>query len=130
MGAEKSTPYGNLRMFTAGGAITKGAIVKFGADEHTVVVATTTTEQLLGVAEHDAASGEAVRVLMSNGETQVKAGGTITLGALVTSGAAGVGVAAAPAQGVNAFYVGRAMKAAASGDLFPVHVFPGVMQGA
>ena len=50
------------KSFTAGGAITKNAIVMFGADDNTVVVATAATDKLLGVALAAAASGERVEV--------------------------------------------------------------------
>jgi hypothetical protein len=48
----------------------------------------------------------------------------------VTSGAAGVAAAAAPAQGANAHVIGIALVSAASGDIFPILLAPSVMQGA
>ncbi len=106
------------KSFTAGGAITKNAIVMFGADDNTVVVATAATDKLLGVALAAAASGERVEVQLQ-GVAEVALGGTVARGDDVTSGAAGVGVALAAAITIKSS-VGRAMASGVSGDIIPV----------
>jgi hypothetical protein len=117
------------KSYAAGGVIGANLIVKFSAD-YTVVVAGAATDLLIGVTtEIDAASGERVDVI-HGGIADVKAGGTIARGALVTADAAGKAVAAAPAQGVNNHVLGRALIAAADGDIIPVLLAPGIMQGA
>ncbi|MEK6798023.1 MAG: capsid cement protein [Planctomycetota bacterium] len=106
------------KSFTAGGAITKNAIVMFGADDNTVVVATAATDKLLGVALAAAASGERVEVQLQ-GVAEVALGGTVARGADVPSGAAGVGGALAAAIPIKSS-VGRAMASGVSGDIIPV----------
>lgn len=108
---------------------TQFLIVKFGADDDTVAQATASTEDLIGVAQHTTAnSGDDLRVMFT-GITKVKAGGTITRGAWVTSDANGRAVAAAPGAGVNANIIGKAMASAVDGDLFPVLLMPARIQG-
>lgn len=118
-----------IKSFTAGGAIGANLIVRFSAD-NAVVVAGAATELLLGVTTEIAAdSGERVDVVLS-GIVMVKAGGSITRGALVTSDASGQAVAAAPSAGANVRVLGVAMLGAASGDLVPVLLSQSMMQGA
>lgn len=102
----------------AGGAITKNAIVMFGADDNTVVVGTAATDLLIGVALADAASGARVEVQMG-GIAEVKLGGTVTRGGDITSGAAGVGVALSAAVTIKSS-VGKALASGVSGDVIPV----------
>lgn len=115
---------------TAGGAITRHRILKFDSSDGVVIHATAATDLLVGVAaEIGAASGEPIDVHMT-GIALVEAGGVIARGAKVTAGAAGVAVAAAPAQGVNNQILGIAQVTAASGDIIPVLLAPSTMQGA
>lgn len=95
-------------------------IAKFGADENTCSVAAAATDNLIGVFQHTtSAAGDEVEVAIK-GRSNVKLGGTVTLGAFVTSDASGYGVAATVGQCV----IGRAMKAGVSGDLIPVELMP------
>jgi hypothetical protein len=116
------------KKFTAGGAISAFTCVKFGSDDNSVVAATAATDVVIGIAQHDASSGEGVRVMML-GISRAKAGGTITRGALVGSDASGQVVALAPAAGTNNYAVGYALASAASGDIIPVLVVPSRPQG-
>jgi hypothetical protein len=113
---------GIVKNFVAGGTITAGAIVMFGADDDTVVVGTAATDLLIGVALHAAASGERVDVQMS-GIGEVKTGGVIARGGAVTSGAAGVGVALSAAATIKSS-IGTALATSASGDVIPVLIGP------
>ncbi|MCO6436540.1 MAG: DUF2190 family protein [Phycisphaerae bacterium] len=106
------------RSFVAGGAIAEGAIVKFGSDDDSVVVATAATDLLIGVASHDAASGERVEVDLV-GITYVKLGGNVTRGNDITATTAGAGIALAAAATIKSS-VGKAMASGSSGDLCPV----------
>lgn len=107
----------------------QGIIAKPGADDDTFSAASASTDFLVGVFQHaTTAAGEEVRVMLS-GVSLVKAGGTITRGNPVTSDASGQGVAASPGAGVNAYIIGLALASAVSGDLFPVLLAPGRIQG-
>jgi len=106
------------KSFLAGGTITKGAIVMFGSDDNTVVVATAATDLLIGVALADAVSGARVEVQLA-GVAEIKLGGTVTRGNDVTSGAAGVGVALSAAATIKSS-VGTAMASGVTGDIIPV----------
>lgn len=116
--------------FLAGGTIGPNLIVKIGSADQTVIVGAAATDRFVGVSAQSisAASGDRVDVVTS-GTHEVKAGGTITRGAPITSDASGQGVVAAPAAGTNNGIVGWAIEAAASGDLFAVQIAPATYQG-
>lgn len=104
-------------------------IAKFGADDDTLSQATASTEELVGVFQHTtSAAGEEVRVVLE-GISRVVLGGTVTRGNLITSDAGGKGVAAAPGAGVNAYVIGQTLASGVNGDIVPVHLMPGRIQG-
>ena len=124
--------YGNetlLKNYIAGAQIAPYIIVKFSADL-TVVPGAASTDSLVGVsaATITAPSGQRVDVV-KDGIAQVKLGGTVARGDPVTSDATGQGVAAAPGAGVNARIIGFAEVSGVSGDVIPVHIAPGRIQG-
>ena len=59
----------------------------------------------------------------------VQLGGTVARGAPVTADANGLGVTAAPGAGVNARILGFALVSGVSGDVVPVLINQGLMQG-
>lgn len=104
-------------------------IAKFGADDDTLSQATASTEELVGVFQHaTSAAGEEVRVMLE-GITRVVLGDTVTRGNYITSDANGKSVAAAPGAGVNAYVIGQALASGVAGDIIPVHLRPGRIQG-
>ncbi len=104
-------------------------IAKFGADDDTLSIASDSTDSLVGVFQHTTnAAGDEVRVMLS-GISKVKLGGTVTRGDYITSDANGQGVAATPAAGVNANVIGKALASGVSGDIIPVFLSPGKIQG-
>ncbi len=104
-------------------------IAKFGADDDTLSQATASTEELVGVFQHTtSAAGEEVRVMLE-GITRVVLGGTVTRGNYITSDANGKAVAAAPGAGVNAYVLGQAMASGVAGDIIPVLLKQGRIQG-
>lgn len=104
-------------------------IAKFGADDDTLSAATASTEELIGVFQHTTSvAGEEVRIMLS-GISLIKLGGTVTRGGWITTDASGQGVAAAPGAGVNAAVIGRAFASGVLGDLIPVFLSPGRIQG-
>jgi hypothetical protein len=110
------------KTFVAGGAIPPNSIVKFGADDNTVVVATAAADASIGVSQNTiaAALGERVDVMIF-GIADVKLGtGGITRGAEVTSDASGQGVAAASTNRV----IGISLASGVAGDIVPVVVSP------
>jgi hypothetical protein len=122
------TPILEIEYF-ASGAITEGKIVMPGASDGLAAHATAATDLAIGIASHDAADGATVRVMLA-GRAKCVAGGNITRGQKLTSGAAGVAVAAAPAAGVNNQIIGIALQSAVAGDLFSALLAQSVMQGA
>lgn len=119
-----------IKNYVAGAAVAARRIVKFDAADGKVIQAAAATDAVVGVAEQvAAASGERVDVIHS-GIAEVEFGGTVTRGALVTADADGKAVAAAPAAGANNRVVGIALVSAASGDIAPVLIVPGQIQGA
>lgn len=115
--------------YVAEAAIAACRIVKFGSADGQVVQAAAATDSLIGVCEMvGPALGERCDVIKS-GIADVELGGTVTRGAAITADANGKGVAAAPAAGSNARIIGFAEVSGVSGDIIPVLVAPGVMQG-
>ncbi len=118
------------KSYTAGAAVTKRRLVKFGSADATVVQAAAATDLIIGASgELSAASGARIEVVVA-GIADVEAGGSITRGAKVTADSDGKAVAAAPAQGVNNQVGGIAMVSASSGDIIPVLLIPHQIQGA
>ncbi len=123
-----------IKTYKAGATITQFRIAKVGADDDHVIQGAAATDKLMGVVDIPGAPAitsvaeEPVDVIHS-GIAMVEAGGTVAFGDLVTSDASGKAVAAAPATGVNNRTVGVAQQAAVSGDIFPVLVQLGSVQG-
>lgn len=130
MGAGKTT--GILeKSFKCAAALAANVMVKFGADDDHVVVATAVGDLIIGVTTHATTDAEqAVRVQML-GIADVKTAGVITRGTFVTTNNAGLGVAAAPGGSppANNSVIGRALKTSASGDIIPVLLGIGQVQG-
>ncbi len=112
----------------AGASVTAFTIAKMGSDDNTMVPAAASTDLLIGVFQHDAASGAEVRVMLS-GISRVKAGGSITRGNMVTSDASGYAVAVSAGAGTNAYAIGYALASASSGDIIPVLITQSRPQG-
>ncbi len=104
----------------AGAAITAFTIAKFGSDDNTMIPAAANSDLLVGIFQHDAASGAEVRIMLG-GISRVKLGtGGITRGALVTSDGTGQGIALSGAAGTNVQAIGIAMASGSAGDIVPV----------
>lgn len=115
--------------FKAGAAITRRRIVKFGADDASVLLGAAATDALIGVStEIDAAIGEPCDVHLG-GIPEVEFGGAVTRGAQLTSDATGRAIAAAPAAGANVRTIGIALVSAVAGDIGPIMLSPGSLQG-
>ncbi len=125
-----SVPY-LIRSFVAGtGGVGANRIVKLGAADGEVVNSAAAADAHLGICIQPGGSLVGVRADVAiSGAAEVIAGGTITRGSLVTSDAAGAAVAAAPAAGVNNRVIGMAMVSAVAGDIFPVLLTQGSVQG-
>lgn len=120
---------GLTKSYNAGGAIGARLIVKPGSNDYDVVAGAAATDLLIGVStDIAAASGERVDVVQE-GIADVKLGGSVTRGQPITSDGSGQGVVAAPAAGVNNRIIGFALISGSSGDVIPVQLAPGYMQG-
>lgn len=111
-------------------AIPKFRLVKHGAGDDRITLATSSADFIIGATmDIDAALNERSDVQLL-GIAYVEAGAAIARGALITADAIGRGVTAAPAAGVNASVVGRALEAAsAAGDVIRVLQSVGQIQG-
>jgi hypothetical protein len=97
---------GLTKSYLAEGAITANTIVKVGAADYGVLAAAAVGDKSIGVStDVAAASGERCDV-MHAGIADLKLGGTVARGDLLTSDASGFGVTAAPAAGTNNRIVG------------------------
>lgn len=114
---------------TAEGAIAPFRIVKAGSADGNYLQAAAATDFLIGVCEAvGPAAGERLDVVKV-GIADVEYGGTVTRGQPITSDANGKAVAAAPAAGSNVRIIGFAEVSAVAGDISPMLIAPGVMQG-
>jgi hypothetical protein len=118
------------KSYMAGAAIRARRIVQLGAADNTVIEATASTQVLFGVADVlDTALGDQVDV-HHVGTADLLLGGTVARGQRVTADANGAGVAAAPAAGVNAGFVGITLQSGVAGDIIQVLLTPcDVIQG-
>lgn len=120
---------GLIKSFNAGGAIPARTLVKFGADDKTVVAAAAASDAIIGITcDVDAALGDPVDVQLTKIAIG-KASAAIVRGAFLTSDAAGLAITAAPAAGVNNRTIGIALQSAAAGDLFDIFLEQGSVQG-
>lgn len=109
--------------------ITEGQILKNGTAGLQVLPAAAVGDKSIGIAEHGAASGEGIRMQLL-GRANIKAGGTIAKGDLLTSNASGFAVTAAPATGANNRIIGYALESAVANDEFSGMIAPSEKQGA
>ena len=121
---------GLTKSFTSEALIGAFRIIKPGAAAFGAVQGAAATDRLLGITTEVAVDtiGERVDVIM-NGIADLKLGGTVAAGDLITSDATGQGVLAAPAAGVNNRIIGVAIIAGVIGDIIPVSIEPGSIQG-
>lgn len=119
-----------IKNFVATAAIAHQLLVKAGASDGQVALATAATDVIIGVSDcpGGAAIGDRIDVVLF-GETEVQVGSTIALGAFFTAGAGGKAVAAAPAAGTNNRTGGMLTIGAVSGDIARILVNPGQIQG-
>lgn len=116
--------------YVAAAAIPKHRIVKHGATDREVTLATAAADACIGVS-HEVSADKGDRVdVWHVGIALVEAGAAIARGAPVASDATGRGIVAAPGAGTNARVIGFALEAAgAAGDLVRVLLSPCVMRG-
>ncbi len=120
---------GLIKNYIAEGAVTKRRIVKYGSADGKAALADGSTAKLLGVStEVDSADTARVDVQLS-GQVEIELGGTVTRGDWLTSDATGRAVTAAPGAGVNAEVIGKADVSGVIGDIAPVNMSPGTIQG-
>lgn len=120
---------GLIKTFYADAAIAANTIVKAGSADNKCAQSTAVADKIIGVSDLAAgAAGDRVDVIMS-GIAQIKYGGTIARGDLLTVNASGQAVTAAPAAGTNNRIIGVAMESGVSGDLGSVMVQLGTTQG-
>jgi hypothetical protein len=118
-----------IRGMVAEAAVPAYRFVKPGATDGSAVLAVASTDFIVGASEGiDSAIGEMCDVIVV-GVVEVQLGGPVTRGGPVTANATGQAVAAAPAAGVNARIGGFALLSGVSGDVVPVLLAPGVIQG-
>lgn len=121
--------HGLIKTFNAGANIARSRIVKFGADERTVVQSAAAADFHIGVCDDVAgASGDPVDVVIT-GVATVEYGGNVAVGALLVSDSQGRAITATASAGANVRTIGVAMVAGASGDLGAVLLSPGSFQG-
>lgn len=107
--------------FTAGAAIAAKTLVKFGSANGTVVPASAATDAIIGITELGADNaGDRIDVTLS-GIEEVKYGGTVDRGDLLTSDANGAAVKAAVAGNR---IIGYALESGVSGDITGVMIAP------
>jgi hypothetical protein len=121
---------GLVKTFNTGAAVARSRIVKFGADERTVIVSAAAGDSHFGVSDDVPApgTGDVVDVVLS-GVATVEYGGNVTVGALLTSDSVGRAIAATASAGSNVRVIGVAMVGGVSGDLGAVLLSAGSFQG-
>lgn len=120
---------GFTKTFTAAADISAYTIVKPGTNDGEAVPASAATDAVIGVAQNvDVLSGQQVDVILDD-TANVKLGGNVAAGDPITSDTNAKGVKAAPATGVNNRIIGYAIVSGVSGDIIPVLLKQGYIQG-
>nr|WP_320132338.1 capsid cement protein [uncultured Holophaga sp.] len=119
-----------VKSYTAEADLDICLFVKPGAADYGMLPAAAATDAIIGVTGPVVAadSGESVDVI-HGGIADLQLGGTVTRGDLLTADASGKGVTAAPATGANARYGAVALVSGVSGDIIPVLITLGSIQG-
>lgn len=119
-----------VKSFFAGAAISPARLVKFDADDRTVIQGAAAADAVFGVSDivSAAASGERVDVIMSD-IAPVTYGGTVTRGQLLMSDSTGRAITATAAAGTNVRTAGVAMVSGVVGDVGAISLSPGSFQG-
>ena len=121
-----------VKTFFAGATINPARLVKFGADDQTVLQGAAGTDLIFGVSDapplHAAATGERVDVVFI-GIQPVTYGGTVTRGEKVMSDSSGRAISATAGNGANVNTAGIAMVSGVVGDLGSIFLSPGSFQG-
>lgn len=113
---------------------TSGTVVAFtlatpGADDNTYVQGSGVAAPLLGVFQFAPSTDQPQVRIRMDGISWVLISTAVTRGQPLTSDANGNGVPAAPAAGVNNYIIGFAMASGVAGQLIPVRIAPGRIQG-
>lgn len=115
--------------YVAEAAIPAYTLVKFGANDGGVLVASASTDLIIGgIGRVPAALGDRIDITRDD-MIEVQLGATVTRGQKITADAAGKAIVAAPAAGVNAQVAGIAETSGVAGDIIWVYLYPSVMQG-
>lgn len=117
--------------YKAGATINPYRIVKFGADDQTVIQAAGATDALIGISDNvgydptktNNRYPQAKVDVTICGVAQVLYGGTVTAGALLTSDATGRAIVASALSGLRT--IGFALAAGVVGDIGSVLIFAG-----
>ncbi|WP_420994109.1 DUF2190 domain-containing protein [Cupriavidus sp. 30B13] len=120
---------GLLKAHIAEGPLAKNRIVTHGATDGSVKQATAATDPLLGATEGFAYVAGDRPTIVRSGIADIEYGGNVTRGQPLTADAVGRAVAAAPAAGSNVRIIGFADVSGVQGDICPVSLALGVMQG-
>lgn len=112
-------------------ALTRGCLVRVTANEDEVDLPGATNDAaVIGFAYNDAAIGEPVSVVALGGIAMAQSAGTIAIGDYIGSSGTAGAVAKVTLGASNQYVSGKALRAASSGDLFPVLVLNFIAQGA
>ena len=105
--------------------------VKFGTASGMVIQAAAATDGIVGISDELGAETSGDRIdVVKEGQTLLELGDTCTRGTLGTADSVGRGIPAAPAQGANARYGCIFEESGVVGDIVPVTIVLGIMQGA
>ena len=115
--------------YTADADLAPYLITKFGSIDGNVAVAASATDNLLGVSENVPVAAGQTATICHTGSIYVTYGASVTAGQYVTSDAQGRAVPAAPAAGANVSVLGRALETGIVGDIRPVLLNIGQIQG-
>lgn len=105
------------KSYNAESALNPFTIVKFGANDFGVVTAAAASDKLIGVTREFGSSANEPVDVTHDGIANVKLGGTVARGDLLTTDATGQAVAAAPAVGTNVRCIGFARQSGVAGDV-------------
>lgn len=115
--------------YLASGAIASYRLVKFGAADGSVAIASAATDLLIGGnGRIAAADGDRIDVVRDD-FVEVQLGGTVMRGQKLTTDSSGRAIASAPTTGSNVQVIGIAESSGIINDVIWLRIAPSVMQG-
>jgi hypothetical protein len=118
---------GMVHTFTTTAAAIAPFLIVAGTVGDKILAATAATDKLIGTTDSLGAEASSPTGIDLTGIGQVKLGGDVPFGAMITSDGASLGIECTPSNSTNKRYIGFALQGGVTGDVIDYKIAPGIM---